>query len=92
MKMQPKNHASYGQKGRCFVLMPFRRDLDDIYALIKNVCAQLGLKCWRAHEVSRAGNVFGMILEDTKQADVGLTVDIKAQAGAAAVITHKRVL
>src|SRR5947199_352068 len=54
----------------CFVLMPFRNDLSDVYRDIKDVVQSLRLKCWRADEVSRAGNVFGMILEDIKNADV----------------------
>ena len=50
--------------------MPFRNDLSDVYRDIKDVVQSLRLKCWRADEVSRAGNVFGMILEDIKNADV----------------------
>ncbi len=49
---------------------PFRNDLSDVYLDIKDVVQSLGLKCWRADEVSRAGNVFGMILEDIKNTDV----------------------
>jgi hypothetical protein len=54
----------------CFLLMPFRNDLDDVYGSIKKVCTELHVTCWRADEVSRPGNVFGMILGDIKKADV----------------------
>jgi len=66
---QPRTAAPQQLKS-CFVLMPFRDDLADVYRDIKSVARGLKLKCWRADEVSRAGNVFGMILEDIKNADV----------------------
>jgi len=56
--------------GNCFVVMPFHKGFDDIYAGIKEVVRGLGLRCWRADEVYTAGVVLGVILDDIQSADI----------------------
>jgi hypothetical protein len=55
---------------RCFVIMPFRTSLDDIFLRIRKVAASIDCHCWRADDNTRAGDVVRMIIDDIKRADV----------------------
>lgn len=54
----------------CFVLMPFRPDLRDVFEVVRTTAKSLGYKCWRADERLQAGNVLRLILADIDSADV----------------------
>ena len=59
-----------GPSGYCFVLMPFRSDLDDVYDVIEKAAQQLGLACRRADKIYMAGLVLGQIFDEIRRADV----------------------
>ena len=54
----------------CFVLMPFGPEFDEVLAAIRRAAHACHLHCWRADEVSRAGFVRQLILDDIEAADV----------------------
>ena len=55
----------------CFVLMPFRKELDDVYeTIIKPAVNDLGLRCLRADEIDGAGNIIRNIIEHIYDAQI----------------------
>ena len=55
----------------CFVIMPFRPELDDVYKhIIKPAISELGLRCLRADEIDGAGSIIRDIIEHIYDAKV----------------------
>jgi hypothetical protein len=54
----------------CFVVMPFRSDLDGIYEMIKQAAQQNGIEARRADELNRAGFVMFQVREQIEGAAV----------------------
>jgi hypothetical protein len=50
--------------------MPFRPEFDEVMSTIRKAAKACHLHCWRADEISRAGFVRQMILDDIEAADV----------------------
>jgi nucleoside 2-deoxyribosyltransferase len=46
-----------------FVLMPFSRDMDPIYELIRDAATEAGLRAYRADSISAAGSIIDQIFE-----------------------------
>lgn len=47
----------------CFVIMPFQKDFDDVFSLIKTALDASGYMCKRADEISSATSIVEIILE-----------------------------
>lgn len=55
----------------CFVLMPFKEDLKEIYTEVyKPVCSENGIECWRVDEIARPGSITRDIVEGILDADI----------------------
>lgn len=55
----------------CFVLMPFRHDLTEVYrSAIKPAVEAVGLRCERADEITRPGVILDQIDERTQRAQI----------------------
>jgi len=61
-----------------FVLMPFRKELEIVHAVIKRVGASLGLKVFRADEITSSGRITDQILEAIIRSGI-IIADISGQ-------------
>jgi len=58
-------------KKKCFVLMPFKERLKEIYTEVyKPVCSENGIDCWRVDEIARPGSITRDIVEGILDADI----------------------
>ncbi len=58
-------------KNLCFVLMPFKGELDDVYAQVKNaVCDEHGLICVRADDIYSTGIIITEIWDKIQEAHI----------------------
>lgn len=56
---------------KCFVLMPFKEELKEIYLEIyKPICIELGFDCWRVDEISRPGSITKDIVQGIVDSDI----------------------
>lgn len=56
---------------RCFVLMPFREKLKEIYTEVyKPTCQKNNIDCWRVDEISRPGSITRDIIEGILDSDI----------------------
>ena len=58
----------------CFVIMPFAREFDDVYATIKatveGACQESSLKCFRLDESRPAGRITERLLKELESASL----------------------
>ena len=52
------------EKNTCFMLMPFQKDFDQIYGVIKNDLSDVGIVCNRADEISGSKPILNKILTE----------------------------
>ncbi len=55
---------------KAFVLMPFDRKYDPVYAIIKRTARSAGYTCYRADDKCVSGNVVRQIIDEISEADV----------------------
>jgi HEAT repeats len=54
----------------CFVLMPFDREFDDVYAEIKECMAELGFDCKRADDIFVSRSILETVIMEIKQSQL----------------------
>src|SRR5437764_3498917 len=62
----------------CFVLMPFDRDFDDIYAEIKDCMTALGFECKRADDIFVSRSILETVILEIKQSQI-IVADLTAR-------------
>jgi hypothetical protein len=58
------------RRQRCFVIIPFGDEFEDVLADIRSVLDELGLECRRGDHHKRPGAVMGQIERDIRRADL----------------------
>jgi hypothetical protein len=53
----------------CFVIMPFKKELDDLYKKLKSICKEMDIDCRRSDEIA-IGSISKGIFEEIFRADV----------------------
>jgi len=54
----------------CFVLMPFRPELNGVYAAVARACANVDYECVRADEIDRPGAILVQIMRHIQESQV----------------------
>jgi len=54
---------------QAFIVMPFRKELEDIYRAISDACEQANVECVRADQILRPGPIINQIFRAISEAD-----------------------
>lgn len=69
MAMGSQNmHEIYVDVPRCFVVMPFRKELDSVFAVIEDALQQTGITCDRADKALQVGKLAANVVESIQKA------------------------
>jgi hypothetical protein len=61
-------HEVYVDVPRCFVVMPFRKEFDSVFAVIEDALQQTGIECYRADKELQVGKLAANVVQSIQKA------------------------